>query len=486
MHTTKPTSKKATIPARKQPKALLKKTKPTKTVTKQSKRKFYSTSALPSHTQPHVARFLPKVSSLELCNDIESGDNQDLFSAQLPVKTKSLQRMERFIMNLQASLVSHIEALEAELPVAESLQQGPESHDITNIPVVKKSLKGPAPKFSIERSNRDPSSGMLGGGVVAVLQGGNVFEKAGCNTSVIHGVMPVERLNNMRADHKGLKEVLQGLSDEDKAKGLPFSVAGISLVFHPHNPHHPTVHANYRLFQIHKPKNSSTALSLDEDDNDSVYWFGGGSDLTPTYIEEEGENSQYGQHFHGVLNQVMTQVQEQFPAGKLNLQSREMSSPGKNTHLYNFTKKWCDEYFYLPHRNETRGLGGIFYDDFDQHSTGLEQKELFKMVTSLGDSFASSYFPLIVANQTKPFTPEQKQFQQLRRGRYVEFNVMYDRGTKFGLQMPKTAAIRVEQILMSLPLTARYEYCHTPEPNSPEANTLKILAKPVEWVDGKM
>jgi coproporphyrinogen III oxidase len=321
---------------------------------------------------------------------------------------------------------------------------------------------------------------MLGGGCVAVLQGGNIFEKAGCNTSVIHGMMPIDRLHNMRADHQNLHQVLSTLTEEEKQKGLPFSVAGISLVFHPHNPHQPTVHANYRMFQIHPNRKASNLNPTNQDEgDDSIYWFGGGSDLTPTYIESSGENSQYGKHFHNVLKTVLNQKQAELGV-ELKFSNNKR---GDFNNFYDFTKSWCDEYFYLPHRNETRGLGGIFYDDFDFHSTGLSQNQMFDFVTTLGDSFASSYFPLIVANSQKTFTPEQKQFQQLRRGRYVEFNVMYDRGTKFGLQMPSTAAIRVEQILMSLPLTARYEYCHSPEVGSPEANTLEILRKPISWAD---
>eukprot|EP00461_Guttulinopsis_vulgaris_P000434 UN00434 len=283
--------------------------------------------------------------------------------------------------------------------------------------------------------------------------------------------MPAERLQHMCADHKGLHNVLSTLSDDEKKNGLPFSVAGISLVFHPHNPHHPTVHANWRMFQIH--------LSALKPGADDLYWFGGGSDLTPTYIEQLGPNSIYGEHFHGVLKHVLDTHEE-----SLNKQLKWQETPnadGSVDSLYDFTKKWCDKYFYLPHRQETRGLGGVFYDDFDTTSTNLTQPELFNIVTSLGDSFAASYFPLLVANADKTFTAEEKQFQQLRRGRYVEFNVMYDRGTKFGLAMPSNAHIRTEQILMSLPLTARYEYCHTPVPGSPEANTLSILQDPVQW-----
>lgn len=430
---------------------------------------------LPEETRPFTKRFLPCRTSLHRVNNIGDEERASLFSAQLPHTNASLQKMEHFIMGIQSTLVGHIEQLEQELTPAYKLQQGSESHDITNIPVVKRNKKE-APKFLIERSSRDPNSGMLGGGVVAVLQGGNVFEKAGCNTSVIHGMMPMDRLQHMRADHQTLKEILPTLSEEQKKAGLPFSVAGISLVFHPHNPHHPTTHANWRMFQIH-----TSALNKDGGNQfEDIYWFGGGSDLTPTYIEQHGPNSIYGEHFHGALKHVLDTNEEHFNK-QLKWQQQQQPDGSEAPSLYEHTKSWCDKYFYLPHRNETRGLGGVFYDDFDAQSTGLTQGELFNMVTQLGDSFAASYFPLIVANADKTYTAEEKQFQQLRRGRYVEFNVMYDRGTKFGLAMPSSAHIRTEQILMSLPLTARYEYCHTPEVGSPEANTLQILSNPVNW-----
>lgn len=389
-------------------------------------------------------------------------------------------------LDLQSSLVSHIEQLEHELPNASQNAQQPEHPSITNIPQILPASQ-PAPRFQIERSLRDPASGMQGGGVVAVLQGGNVFEKAGCNTSVIHGKMPFERLTHMRADHSQLHGLLNALSNEQRSDGIPFTVAGISLVFHPHNPHQPTVHANYRLFELHVPN----AAGGDAPAHD-IAWFGGGADLTPTYIEKTGENSIYGTHFHQTHKTAIEDIFDQMkssssPQGAsspaLEWLTRAPNDPQRHDTFYDYTKRWCDQYFFLPHRGETRGLGGIFFDDLSPETTNLTYDQLFSIVTRMGDTFAQAYFPLVVQHAHSQFSPEEKQFQQLRRGRYVEFNVMYDRGTKFGLAMPSSAHIRTEQILMSLPLTARYEYCHTPEKGSAEENTLEILRTPVDWAN---
>jgi len=392
---------------------------------------------------------MPKQSSYETTKAIPEDFKQTMFSKDLPQSTEALQKMENFIMGLQSRIVKHLEDVEATAPSAASV--APASITMNNIP---QPVETEAKKFSIERSYRNKIGGMSGGGVVAVLQDGRVYEKAGVNTSVICGEMPYSRLHNMRADHSRLNELLQKhYTDSPKEHGCPFAAAGISLVLHPHNPHAPTVHANYRMFQV----------TLGDE---HIWWFGGGSDLTPTYTSPD---SFLPRHFHSLLKHSCDEMQAEQPALKF---------PG----LYQHFKEWCDKYFYLPHRNETRGIGGVFFDDMDTETTGLNQEQLFKLVTHLGDHFPASYFPLVRATAGIPYTEEQKRYQQLRRGRYVEFNVMIDRGTKFGLEMPSSAGIRTEQILMSLPLTARYEYMFTPAPGSPEAVTQEILKTPIDWV----
>ncbi|QSS54283.1 coproporphyrinogen III oxidase [Histoplasma capsulatum var. duboisii H88] len=271
-----------------------------------------------------------------------------------------------------------------------------------------------------------PSSG---GGISCVLQDGNVFEKAGVNVSVVYGKLPRPAIEKMRADHKSFVA-----ADVDS---LDFFAAGLSLVLHPKNPMAPTVHLNYRYFETADPKNPLSG--------DKNWWFGGGTDLTPSYLFPED-----CEHFHKTIKNVCDKHDGTY---------------------YPRFKKWCDEYFYIPHRGEARGVGGIFFDDLDaeffnrsSHSTlhphshassQNAQEALFSFVTDALASFLPSYIPIIERRKDMPFAPAEKEWQQLRRGRYVEFNLVYDRGTSFGLRTP---GARVESILMSLPRTAEWKY----------------------------
>ena len=226
------------------------------------------------------------------------------------------------------------------------------------------------------------------------------------------------------------------IRDRLQGKDLDFFATGISLVLHPHNPMAPTVHANYRYFERGEGKKEGS------------WWFGGGADLTPSYLFEED-----AKHFHQVLKNACDNHQvADYPA----------------------YKKWCDDYFHIKHRGERRGLGGIFFDDLN--SAGKE--ECFQFVSECAQSFLPSYLPLLEKRKNLPFTDEQKQWQQLRRGRYVEFNLVYDRGTKFGL----TTNGRIESILMSLPLTSRWEYCHEVAPGGQEDLLLQVLKEPRDWL----
>lgn len=259
-----------------------------------------------------------------------------------------------------------------------------------------------------------------GGGISCVLQDGNVFEKAGVNVSVVYGKLPRPAIEKMRADHKSFVG-----SDVDS---LDFFAAGLSLVLHPHNPMAPTVHLNYRYFETSDPK--------DPINGDKNWWFGGGTDLTPTYLFPED-----AQHFHKTIKDACDRHDATY---------------------YPKFKAWCDKYFYIPHRGECRGVGGIFFDDLDasflQTSAGSSsnpQETLFSFVSDGLASFLPSYVPIIERRKDMLYTPEQKEWQQLRRGRYVEFNLVYDRGTSFGLRTPNA---RIESILMSLPRTASWAY----------------------------
>ncbi|KAK5197536.1 Coproporphyrinogen-III oxidase [Exophiala xenobiotica] len=296
-----------------------------------------------------------------------------------------------------------------------------------------------------------------GGGTSCVLQDGNVFEKAGVNTSIVYGELPRPAIEKMRADHKSFVD-----SDVDK---LNFFAAGISLVLHPHNPMAPTVHLNYRYFETSDPRDPVNATGTSQ----TNWWFGGGTDLTPSYLFEED-----AKHFHKTLKTACDKHDKDY---------------------YPRFKKWCDDYFKIEHRKESRGIGGIFFDDLDassQPSSKNPQEDLFQFVVSGLESFLPSYLPIIKRRKDMPFLPEHKKWQQIRRGRYVEFNLIYDRGTSFGLRTP---GARVESILMSLPLTARWEYMHpvcgtgVPEnleeedegQHGKEKELMDVLKHPKEW-----
>jgi len=270
-----------------------------------------------------------------------------------------------------------------------------------------------------------------GGGITCVLQEGNVFEKAGVNTSVVYGILPRPAIQRMRANHKAL--------DADVER-LEFFAAGLSLVLHPKNPMAPTVHMNYRYFETANPDGSS-----------NTWWFGGGCDLTPCYLFDEDAI-----HFHRTIKEACDKHDKSY---------------------YPRFKKWCDEYFVNKHRGESRGVGGIFFDDLDE--TEKDQEQLFAFVQDGLNAFLPSYLPILSRRKDIPYTEKEKLWQQIRRGRYVEFNLVHDRGTKFGLETPGS---RVESILMSLPLTARWQYMHEPQKGSKEERILNVLKKPVDWV----
>ncbi|XP_062226690.1 oxygen-dependent coproporphyrinogen-III oxidase, chloroplastic [Phragmites australis] len=274
-----------------------------------------------------------------------------------------------------------------------------------------------------------------GGGISRVLQDGRVFEKAGVNVSVVYGVMPPDAYRAAKGEAGK-----NGAADGHKAGPVPFFAAGISSVLHPKNPFAPTLHFNYRYFETDAPKDAPGAPRQ--------WWFGGGTDLTPSYIIEEDVK-----HFHSVQKQACDKFDLSF---------------------YPKFKKWCDDYFCIKHRNERRGLGGIFFDDLNDY----DQEMLLGFATECADSVLPAYIPIIERRKDTPFNEEHKAWQQLRRGRYVEFNLVYDRGTTFGL---KTGG-RIESILVSLPLTARWQYDHKPERGTEEWKLLDACMNPKEWI----
>ncbi len=264
-----------------------------------------------------------------------------------------------------------------------------------------------------------------GGGRSRVFSGGALFEKAGVNVSVVQGTLSPEAAAKMGGGHD--------LEGDD----LEFFATGLSLVFHPHNPMAPTVHANYRYFE----RGEGTV--------EGSWWFGGGADLTPSYLFEED-----AVHFHRVHQEACDR--------------HEVAD-------YGAFKQWCDTYFHIKHRGERRGVGGIFFDDL----RAISKEACFAFVEDSASNFLEAYMPILERRKDMEYTPEQKLWQQVRRGRYVEFNLVYDRGTKFGL----TTNGRIESILMSLPLTARWEYGHEVEPETSEAALLEVLREPVDWLN---
>ncbi|GKV43130.1 hypothetical protein SLEP1_g50463 [Rubroshorea leprosula] len=268
-----------------------------------------------------------------------------------------------------------------------------------------------------------------GGGISRVLQDGAVWEKAGVNISVVYGMMPPEA-------YRAAKPAATDLNPGP----VPFFAAGISSVLHPRNPFAPTLHFNYRYFETDAPKDIPGAPRQ--------WWFGGGTDLTPAYIFEEDVR-----HFHSIQKRACDKFDPTF---------------------YPRFKKWCDDYFYIKHRGERRGLGGIFFDDLNDY----DQEMLLSFATECANSVVPAYIPIMEKRKDMPYTERHKAWQQLRRGRYVEFNLVYDRGTTFGL---KTGG-RIESILVSLPLTARWEYDHKPEEGSEEWKLLDACINPKEWI----
>lgn len=350
-----------------------------------------------------------------------------------------------------------------------------------------------------------------GEGISCVLQDGTTFEKAGCNISVVHGKLPLPAIKQMASGkiQERLDYRMEGPNPE--VDNLPFVAMGLSLVVHPVNPYAPTIHFNYRYFEIAHPK-----VLKDGSPNPryrepvpgtapapAAWWFGGGTDLTPVYLFEED-----CKHFHQTL---------------------KTAADGNDEAFYPAWKKWCDDYFQISHRGEARGIGGIFFDDLTLPSSWnsnqgvgkpVEGKEfiplmagggprdpktpmstarqhnidsLFQTIRSMGDAFLPAYIPILQKRKTMPYGQSQVDWQAIRRGRYVEFNLVHDRGTKFGLQTP---GARIESILMSLPLKARWEYMHPVSgtgnrpvtnvnadvQNSEEAKLQEVLLNPREWV----
>ncbi len=261
-----------------------------------------------------------------------------------------------------------------------------------------------------------------GGGRTRVIENGTVFEKGGVNISKVHGPLPKSMQNYF------------GVEDVD------FFACGLSLVIHPKSPMVPTVHANWRYFEMY-----------DKEGNIVDQWFGGGQDLTPYYLFDEDAT-----HFHAVCKKACDAHKPEF---------------------YPAYKKKCDDYFWNTHRNEARGVGGLFFD-YCKATEETSMEDWYNFVTEVGDSFLEAYAPIVEKRKDLPYSQEHRDWQEIRRGRYVEFNLVHDKGTLFGL---KTNG-RIESILMSLPPHVQWRYDHHPEKGSVEEKLIEVLQSPKDWV----
>ena len=304
------------------------------------------------------------------------------------MKINMKQKFYKYIQHLQNTITSKLEAIDGKAKFYEDLWERPEG----------------------------------GGGRTRVIENGNVFEKGGVNISAVYGELP----QTMRT-HFGVKEA-------------NFYACGLSLVLHPKNPMVPTVHGNWRYFEMYNEQGKIV---------DS--WFGGGQDLTPYYLFNEDAN-----HFHQVCKTACDK---------------------HNPEFYPKYKKHCDAYFYNSHRNEARGIGGLFFD-YCRVSKEMSMENWYNFVTEIGDSFLESYVPIVEKRKDLPYSEANRTWQEIRRGRYVEFNLVHDKGTLFGL---KTNG-RIESILMSLPPHVQWVYNHHPEKGSEEEKLIEVLKNPVDWI----
>ncbi len=274
--------------------------------------------------------------------------------------------------------------------------------------------------FVVDPWEKPAGETLQGNGITKILEEGAVFERAGCGFSHVRG----PRLPPSATQHR------------PELVGAPFEAMGVSLVFHPRNPYVPTVHMNVRM------------IAAKAQDGTDVCWFGGGMDLTPFYGFEED-----ARHFHQTCRDALTP----FGADK-----------------YPRFKTWCDDYFFLKHRNEARGVGGVFFDDFSE----LGQERSFDMMRAVGDAFLEAYLPIVERRRNTPYGERERAFQLYRRGRYVEFNLVWDRGTHFGLQ----SGGRTESILLSMPPHACWSYRNVPEAGTPEAALYSDFLPRRDWV----
>jgi coproporphyrinogen III oxidase len=318
----------------------------------------------------------------------------------------TVTQVRGYLVGLQARIIGALEAIEAQAAAKEG--------------EIDADTPTQAVRALVDPWRKEPGTPLQGDGSTQIIEGGRVFERAGCGFSHVRG----PQLPPSATQHR------------PELAGAPFEAMGVSLVFHPRNPYVPTVHMNVRMIAAGHPG------------QELVCWFGGGMDLTPYYGFDEDV-----QHFHRSCRDALA------PFGD---------------DKYPRFKQWCDEYFYLKHRNEQRGIGGVFFDDFAE--LGFAQG--LAMTQSVGDAFLGAYLPILERRQGMAYGERERNFQLYRRGRYVEFNLVWDRGTHFGLQ----SGGRTESILLSMPPLASWAYQHTPAKGTPEATLTERYLQRRDWV----
>jgi coproporphyrinogen III oxidase len=314
----------------------------------------------------------------------------------------------------------HVQEQKATVESVRAYLLGLQASITQSLEAVEAAAGAGAAKFLADPWKKGADERLQGDGITKILENGVVFERAGCGFSHVKGA----QLPPSATQHR------------PELAGAPFEAMGVSLVFHPRNPYVPTVHMNVRM------------IAAGHEGQPKTCWFGGGMDLTPVYGFEED-----AVHFHRTCRDAV----QPFGQG-----------------LYPRFKKWCDEYFYLKHRDEQRGIGGIFYDDFSE----LGQDQGFALMRSVGDAFLTAYLPVVERRKDTHYGPDQVDFQRYRRGRYVEFNLVWDRGTHFGLQ----SGGRTESILLSMPLQASWSYQRQDAVGTPEAELLSQYLVRRDWL----
>ena len=408
---------------------------------------FASCFVTPATNSPSIARNHHNAASTSIEQGIIDNtpkNDEDQDSGSTSSLNSLFDEFASFLVSKQSEIIGEIEQLESEFPVGDGdAEQHKFSKDCWGV------------FLNEDDSNNKNTSGS--GGITRVIQKGNIVEKGACSFTLLkNGKLTADRAASIRGRQEDNDD---GINIKE---GDNFCAAALSMVLHTRSPMVPTFRSDVRIFLVES--SSSTAADSNGDENETkktVAWFGGGSDLTPYYLFDEDIS-----FFHQELKNLCEKYQS--------TESEDASAPTATSMInYPIMKQACDDYFYLPARSEHRGVGGMFFDDLPATHTTMN------FVQDVTSNWMSSWFPIIEKRQSLEYTEKQREWQLLRRGRYLEFNLLYDRGVKFGLA---NANPRVEGVMVSAPPLIAWEYNHEIEPNSEEDRLMRILKSPIEWV----